>query len=366
MTQHRTGRQLIEHAAQSADSLRIDEERGRINGVKVLGKQSKNGYEYSDAAQRDVLTLLEAGGTVFIDHRDEAATGCRPVDRHWGRIVEPTIRDGAVFGVLEYLKEHAATPSMIERARRFPNDFGLSIDAYGAVKNAVVANVERITSIDLVSRPATTAGLFESHTERRTMSKTVGELLAGKRDKNSVRLRKLLEEDSFEGMAEQPVADDPATPEDELLASIEAMCVAVIRNTSLDSAAKVARIKKILGVADKLADAAGGGDSAAAEPMVESLRAELATLKHRDTVRDLLEADGRAMADLTPTQRKLLLASTSEDAAAELLESFGPSATATAAAEPKAKPPVRPLRESSNNGRALSLTELIADAKASR
>ena len=55
---------------------------------------------------------------------------------------------------------------------------------------------------------------------------------------------------------------------------------------------------------------------------IEQLREQVQTLTRNQMVRDLLEADGRTLADLNPTQRKLLLEQTSEENMRTLLESW--------------------------------------------
>lgn len=327
---------MIEAVAFSDQSIRVDEEHGVIRGVKILGADSLNGYSYSPQALNDAARLYE-GRPVFIDHRDpDNEASVRRTRDHWGRIINPHVRGGAVYGDLEYLKEHGETRAMIERANRMPNSFGLSHDATGQVEGTTVVSLEECESVDVVTRPATNRGLFESHQRSVEMpKKTIAECLKGKRTAEAKHLRKLLEMDAYDGMGDTEVmADNPETPEDELQASIDALVMSVLHDPELDAAAKLGKIRQILNVADKLeetpgdtggeGDGEGGGEGDGGDALPESVRKEIQQLKRRETLRDLLEDQGLRMSDLEPAQRKVLLQQEDEDEMAVLLESFAP------------------------------------------
>ena len=57
----------FQERASAAAAGRVDRATGRIHGVKLLGRISKKGREYSDQALHDVAKLAE-GVSVNVDH----------------------------------------------------------------------------------------------------------------------------------------------------------------------------------------------------------------------------------------------------------------------------------------------------------
>lgn len=322
----------------SDNGLRIDREAGVIRDVMILGRESANGRIYSEDALEDAARLYE-GRSVNLDHPSGDPRQVRSVSDQWGVLENVRVAKSGVRGDLSYLKEHSQTPVLLERAERFPKNFGLSHNAQGTVrpggsgKPDQVESIEFVESVDVVSRPATTRGLFEHETggpdvaDKKT--KTVGEILEGKRGREAKRLRSLLEMDEMAAMGAEDVEvsmDDASTPEDEMAASVEALVLSVLRDDKSDATGKVAKIRQILGVADKLKDGGDSGDSgdsessSEGEPMEES--AKLRALLLKDHARDILEETGHVLADLTSAQRKILRRAQSTDEVEELVESW--------------------------------------------
>lgn len=147
---------------------RIDTNAGVIYGVKVLGPKSRNGRVYEDAAIRKAVSMYE-GVTVNLNHQridDSRVVPDRPIQDGWGVLRNARYKDGSVFADLHYLKNHPATPQLVERAQRFPDTFGLSHDAAGDEQviegERRVIELFEIRSVDVVADPATNSGLFES------------------------------------------------------------------------------------------------------------------------------------------------------------------------------------------------------------
>lgn len=325
-----------------SDAPKVDREQCVIRGVKLLGRMSKNGRTYSDNALSQAAKLYD-GADVCIDHPRDSDTP-RGMAESFALIQSPAIKADGVYGDLHYLKSHPLAESILERAERFPRSFGLSQNAVGSIVSTadgsdLVESIEHVESVDIVRRPATTAGLFESadHPTQKPMKKTLKKLLTESKAKDAPRLSKLLEEDGFAPMAEVQV-DAPAGG-DAVKDGIKAMVNAVIDDESLDSAAKAQKIKLILGVEDKLAEKAAEtptpGESS--EPVAEQLSKRLARFERKEQVRDLLEEDGRTLASLTAGQRKLLEEAKDEDAMKALLETW-PRETVTV--RNGAKPPI--------------------------
>lgn len=162
---------------------RIDEERGIIHGVKILGRVSRNGREYSDNALREAAELYK-GRPVNLNHPGKAnATAERDFGDGLGWLESIEVRPDGVYGDLHYLKTHPAAPMLVEAARRNPKRFGLSHNAEGEVKRGangknVVESIKRVHSVDIVQTPATNEGLFESGTSNATYRETAGDKLA--------------------------------------------------------------------------------------------------------------------------------------------------------------------------------------------
>lgn len=186
--------QLIEHTSWASKS--IDEEAGVIKGVKIIGKTSKNGREYSTKVLEAAKPKYEGLG-INLDHQ----RGNRRVSDGFGRLRSVELREDGLYGDLEYLKSHPYADQFIESAQRMPEQVGLSHSAEGKVsKQGDKESVEEITavnSVDVVRYPATTNGLFES-TEPEPMKVVV--------------VKDLSEEDdppAADPPAEDPPAEDP-------------------------------------------------------------------------------------------------------------------------------------------------------------
>lgn len=143
---------------------RVDREAGLIEGVRILGPDSKNGRHYSPRAMAEAARLYE-GAPVNVDHPATERKD-RPLAEAFGWIRNVRQEPGGVYGDLHYLRSHPQAELVAEAAERNPNRIGLSHHAEGTVRmdgqRVIVETVERVHSVDLVQTPATNAGLFES------------------------------------------------------------------------------------------------------------------------------------------------------------------------------------------------------------
>ena len=375
--------QRIREEAFAEAGLRIDRDKGIIHDVKVLGRDSKNGRVYTQEAMNDAAKLYE-GISVNIDHRDPDDDSVRQISEQWGVLRNVKIGRDGVFADLHYIKSHPMTESLIERAERFPNNFGLSHDASGQVTEGLdgqpdmVESLDHAESVDLVSKPATNSGLFESQTRKKMPKVTVAEAVARRKTKAAKRLKSLLEMDEYSAMAEEPAEVEPEASDssaaEDVDASIKAMVIAILDGEG-DAKAKLGKIKEVLGVQEKLADAAapeivaemedeeGEDEEGEVEEGEESEEGEdevkesVARLKRRDRNRDLLESVGLAYSRLSKVERRLLDATISENEAAELVESFKELTPA------RKKPQARSAFQESAGLDDLSFDDLLADAK---
>ena len=318
---------------------RVDREAGLIEGVRILGQDSRNGRRYSPRAMAEAARLYE-GAPVNVDHPATERKD-RPLAEAFGWIRNVRQEQGAVYGDLHYLKSHPQAELVAEAAERNPNRIGLSHHAEGTVrmdgKQVIVETVERVHSIDLVQTPATNAGLFESETRMKTIRE--GAMEAGE--------QKALE---AEGMGEYA---DKLIPEGQDY--FGAMVSEVLAGDG-DRASKMKRIAAILKAQEMLqSDAAPTGEmpepemeeqeempdvkKAVAESLapvlskLDALMEGFAIVKADHDARQLLESSGR---EVTPERLKALLAVEANKRAA-LLESWP---VTQRAGRPAVSPPV--------------------------
>lgn len=333
----------------------VDATAGVIRGVKILGRESSNGRVYSDRAMDSAARLYEGIG-VNINHTDRSQPDRdRQLEEAFGFLSNVKREKDAVFGDLHFLKSHPLAAVVIEAAERMPNQLGLSHHAEGKVVReggrAVVEDVEKVFSVDLVRNPATNRGLFES--KEGTMKKKVKTILAESYPKKYKSIAKLLRE--MDGPEDEPMAnmevDVPAEggAEEQAKAAFESMVLAVLHDESLDKAGKLSKIKEILAAEEKLLGTETTEEEEdepgqekedkeekeateskrrkpATDPAVKQLMEQVSRLNHRQLVRDILEESGYRYADLSPERKKLLAKLDDEEAIRDLIESWGPPA----------------------------------------
>lgn len=370
--------QRITESSIAETSLKVDREKGVIFGVKCLGRESKNGRTYSDRALSDAVNLYE-GSEVNVDHPDGSTEDGgfeRQMADGFGVLRSTSLRASGVFADLHYLKSHPLAEVIAERAERFPGHFGMSHVALGEMTetepgNFVVEGLASVESVDIVRRPATNAGLFESTgapnmaktTTTETKKPTVREVLERNRKTPlAANLLLLCEEEEFAAVAEAPVAPEPtesSSGEDQIKAAFRSMIIAAVDDDKLDMAATVGKIKEILKAQEKLTAApVKKDDPPDGGAMTESV--ELTELKRKIAIREALDDRGMIPADLTEAQRKVLGRSQEKQHAVDLLEAWevGPE-----------KPAVRPLNKptsSTTGGRDYETLQEAADRNKDR
>lgn len=209
---------------------RVDFENAIIRGVKVVGRHSPNshgesgvtkGTEYTEQALRQALPLYE-GLAVNIDHppREEAGKERSvlegPGELRNVRVVWNSSNpdDDGMFADLHLLKSHSFSPTLMEAAEKMPNRYGLSHNAKGRgqVRDGkyIIEEIPFVRSVDIVSRPATTRGLFESEQEHKVAKRPFKAVLESSKKKDVLlpRFKSILEDDM--GYANQMMED----PED--------------------------------------------------------------------------------------------------------------------------------------------------------
>ena len=337
-----------------SDAHTVDREAGVIRGVKVLGRESRNGREYSNRALHEAAKLYE-GIAVNLNHPDRRALQLeRPVEAGFGWLEAARVESDGVFADLHYLRSHGLAAVLVEAAERNPRRFGLSHNAEGRVARrdgkTIVESIEKVRSVDVVQNPATNAGLFESE-ERKMSIRTVKEVFA----EHGGPLVRLLEDGALGGYAGAPVdVASASSGDDQVAAAFKAMIGGVLDDASLDLKAKLAKIRDILKAQEKLTGGDASDATASEPPVVESASAATASdpavrqlverldrLETENACRALLEVHHRSC---DTTRLKALAALGSEDERIRLIESW-PERQAAAPIHPR--PAVsRPLIES--------------------
>ena len=311
---------------------RIDTEAGVIYGVRVLGKVSQNGREYSDAAMQQAAKLYE-GVKVNVDHPLKSSAA-RAFIEGIGELRDVRQDSGAVVADLHYIKSHPYAGPLVEAAQRFPNQFGLSHNADGTTVQrrgkTIVESVVAVRSVDLVGRPATNAGLFESVSEEHPMTKTTIRALV-ESQANAVHKTRLTEMDGAEGAVMNEPVDVPmdANGDGAIDAAFKQMIMGVLDDEKLDIKGKQKRIGEILKAQDKLMNggSAAAADAPAETPVAESLIVnEIRAMRLREECRDWITEAGREVT----RERLTLLVEAKDDAARQkLIESWPAAGAAT-------------------------------------
>lgn len=330
----KTHRQQLQEQCYGESSPNVDREAGIIYDVKVLGSVSKNGREYSQKAQKDACTILE-GISVNIDHNRDNPKRERGFMESVGTLNGLYLKpDGVYAKEFRVKKTHPNAPVIFESAESFPKSFGLSINAEGEVGKVggrwVVESIVTAQSVDVVGKPATTAGIFESESESksadagkvRTVKITVKKLIEQHgTPEQKTRLAKLLEDDS--AMMDQPVeveemvepgeleegADDAEYgPMDQINDAFVALVASVMADATLDLKAKIEQVTTILTTQDQLLNGTASAGEMEAETETETDTVTEGYAKAMtESVNELIKASKRLYESQLRTDAKLLL-----------------------------------------------------------
>ena len=255
---------------------------------KILGLESRWGRKFTEAALKDAVARgIYEGLTIYKDHPtvdysdpnwQKKTLPPRSVDDVLGSIANVIYVEGqGIFGDAVFTVDSDLTRSVCLSAKTNPRQYGFSHHAVyenvvmeGDVQ--VVGSIPTAFSVDLVTRPATTNGLFEG----KPMSKDTKK---GKTEEKPSTIRSVLE-----GACTLPIAkkviqalegdymDAPmavpgaeATVDDQIADAFSAAVAAVAADKGLDLKSKLSKLKDILTAQDKLMN----GNEAAAAPAQE-------------------------------------------------------------------------------------------------
>lgn len=149
----------------------LSEDTGIVRGVKLLGLRSKNRRNYNTkGVQTTAKTLLE-GARVYIDHPAAPETP-RSYRDSFGVIEGVEFRPGAGhFGNIKYNPDHSLSKQFVWDVKNNPTALGMSINAKidpgksDQNGDTIVESLLLVRSVDIVTKPATADGIFESAQE---------------------------------------------------------------------------------------------------------------------------------------------------------------------------------------------------------
>ncbi len=158
---------LEEYADSRGVKANVDRAAGVIRGVKILGLESSNGRRYSKETIAAAIAKYD-GAKVNVDHPKGDARGARGYADRIGVIRNPSLGEGSsgLYADFHFNPKHALAEQLLWDAEHAPENVGFShvIEAscVPRSKPLAVEEIVRVISVDLVSDPATTRGLFEA------------------------------------------------------------------------------------------------------------------------------------------------------------------------------------------------------------
>jgi len=143
----------------------VDKENSIIKNVALLSTQSANNREYTESCLESSKPLFE-GVKSYVNHQHPKERGnSRDFRDIIGGYSNIRVEEGKVYGDLQLIEsEHKI--KILSMAESMPDLAGNSIQAMGKYHRKdgkeIVEELTKIHSVDLVTNPATTGGLFES------------------------------------------------------------------------------------------------------------------------------------------------------------------------------------------------------------
>lgn len=328
-----------------------------IRNVRILGAESKNGRSYAEEAMRKAAGLYE-GARLNFNHGDRKNAGKeRPFEDWVGELrnVRYDATDKALYGDAHILASDPRTPKLYEAVQRFPKKFGLSHVAEGTEKRrngkTVVESITAVASVDIVTSPATNAGIFESEDEpmarKKTTTTTLKTVVESAPDTSP--FRAVFIEMMETGVVDPNMPIEPGPmPEDDAEADPgdaikQAAIAAITAKISEADESTLASLLKALGMADSisalLAGGSGGDAVKPSTPATESVDSDMAQRFNLMEAENMLLKAGReaspeqviAVAAVAKDKREALV----KTWPAKLVESTGSTPTKQHGARPE-------------------------------
>ena len=156
---------LAEYFAPSSRKLIVDRAASTVANVKLMGRFSKNGREFTDKAMRDAYSLSE-GAKINVNHLKDL-TAPRDYGDRFGSVLSRTLEADGIVGTVKVNAKHPLAEQFFWDAEHAPEHCGFSI-VYAPGKTSrttggklLVESISSVRSFDLVADPATTSSLAE-------------------------------------------------------------------------------------------------------------------------------------------------------------------------------------------------------------
>lgn len=135
-----------------------------IKNASLLGQESRNGYSYATEGMRAAVQQgLYENVPVYLNH----STGARNVQDLAGQVRNARFEGMRIKGDIVTLPD-ANGSKIFDVAKHMPSCVGFSHVASGRLVTKdgkrIVESIEKVFSVDCVSNPATTRGIFEGET----------------------------------------------------------------------------------------------------------------------------------------------------------------------------------------------------------
>ncbi len=251
---------LIEGTVTYSTPKKVNPETGMLEGVKLLGWESKNKRRYPKAVIEKYIERYRDRASYYAH-----GSGERHFDDLAGNIHNPRVEPDGLYGDVKVLMKDSRSSKLFEVAQSMPHRIGMSHVAVGDGHYdddgvLVVDTIDEVVSIDIVTDPATTNGLFESIDRKGIVVKLkfrkLIETIEGKNKGARAKWAKWLREES--AASDAPVmsadvdADADAGPEDMLKKGFRAAIIKILDDDTLDLAAKMSQIKDIMKTEEKM------------------------------------------------------------------------------------------------------------------
>lgn len=155
---------LVEEFNLQGMAIRVNREAGIIQGVKILGLESKNGRLYRPQTLERAVPLYE-GARVNVNHPAPSQSP-RGYEDRIGAVRNVVARSDGLYGDFFFNPKHRLAEQLVWDAEHAPENVGFSHNVLARTSRqgdkTLVEEIVRVQSVDLVADPATTQGLFES------------------------------------------------------------------------------------------------------------------------------------------------------------------------------------------------------------
>lgn len=162
------GETIKEHFLVDMREAEVDEENFIIRGTTILGPVSLNNRRYPAAVQEAAVPLFE-GAKAYADHDSPSSTEARKMRDFIGVHQNVRVVEGKMRSDLHLAENETVQKYILPNAIKFPDAIGNSIVARVILERAKdgvdeAKKIVRVRSVDMVTEPGTTNGLFEAHT----------------------------------------------------------------------------------------------------------------------------------------------------------------------------------------------------------